>query len=206
MVDEAPTSWSALWDEQYTGKTLMFLNNRDSFGIAEKLLGYSLNTTDEAEIRACADLLKEQKKVKPNYVMDEIFDKMEIGEAAVAPYYAGDAATMISENPDLAYVVPEEGSNVFTDAMCILKGTEQYELANEFINFMCRADVAQANIEYICYSTPLQSVYDNLDEEIRNDPVIYPDDETLARCEYYVMLPDDTNQLIQDLWNEIIAE
>ncbi len=206
MVDAAPTSWNALWDEDYTGQILMFLNNRDAFGIAEKLLGYSQNTTDAAEIQACADLLKDQKKVKPNYVMDEIFDKMEIGEAALAPYYAGDAVTMISENPDLAFVVPEEGSNVFIDAMCIVKGTEQYDLANEFINFMCRDDVAQANIEYICYSTPLQTVYDNLDAEIRDNKIIYPDEDVLSRCESFVVLPDDTNKQMQDLWNEIIAE
>lgn len=206
MVAEAPTSWNALWDENYTGQILMFLNNRDAFGIAEKLLGYSQNSTDAGEIQACADLLKDQKKVKPNYVMDEIFDKMEIGEAALAPYYAGDAVTMISENPDLAFVVPEEGSNVFIDAMCIVKGTEQYELANQFINFICRDDVAQANIEYICYSTPLQTVYDNLDAEIQNNKIIYPDDDVLSRCESFVVLPDDTNQQMQDLWNEIIAE
>ena len=206
MVEGTPTSWSALWDENYTGKILMFLNNRDAFGIAEKLLGYSQNSTNADEIQACADLLKDQKKVKPNYVMDEIFDKMEIGEAALAPYYAGDAVTMISENPDLAFVVPDEGSNVFIDAMCIVKGTGQYELANQFINFMCRDDVAQANIEYICYSTPLQTVYDNLDEETRSNEIIYPDDEVLSRCESFVVLPDETNQQIQDLWNEIIAE
>lgn len=207
MVNGPVTSWNTLWDSQYDTKTLMFLNNRDAFGIAEKLLGYSQNSTDESEIRACADKLKEQKAaVHPNYVMDEVFDKMEIGEAAVAPYYAGDAVTMISENPDLDFVVPEEGSNVFIDSMCIVKGSTQVDLANEFINFMCREDIAQANIEYISYSTPLQSVYDNLDEEIRNNKIIYPDDDILARCESFVVLPNDTNQLIQDLWNEIIAE
>lgn len=206
MVEEYPTSWNALWDERYQDNILMFLNSRDSFGIAQKLLGYSQNTTDEAEIRHTAELLKRQKSVLQTYVMDEIFDKMEIGEAALAPYYAGDAVVMIEENPDLAFVLPEEGSNVFVDAMCVVKGSRNKSLAEEFINFMCEAEVGKANIEYICYSTPLQTVYDILDEETRNNPIAYPDEETLARCESFVNLPDETNKLMQDLWNEIIAE
>lgn len=206
MVEETPDSWAALWDERYKGNILMFLNNRDSFGIAEKLLGYSQNTTDEAEIRACADKLKEQKAVLQTYVMDEIFDKMEIGEAALAPYYAGDAVTMIQENPDLGFVIPKEGSNLFIDAMCVVKGSKNKALAEAFIDFMCEPEIGKANIEYICYSTPLQTVYDILDDETKNNPITYPDDETLANCEAYVNLPDETNMLMQDLWNEIIAE
>ncbi|MBQ4050090.1 MAG: extracellular solute-binding protein, partial [Oscillospiraceae bacterium] len=206
MVEEAPTSWNALWDERYQDNILMFLNSRDAFGIAQKLLGYSQNTTDETEIRHAAEVLKQQKSVLQTYVMDEIFDKMEIGEAALAPYYAGDAVVMIEENPDLAFVLPEEGSNVFVDAMCVVKGSKNKSLAEEFINFMCEAEVGKANIEYICYSTPLQTVYDILDEETRNNPIAYPDEEILSRCDAFVNLPDETNKLMQDLWNEIIAE
>lgn len=206
MVEEAPDSWNALWDERYKDNILMFSNSRDAFGIAEKLLGYSQNSTDEGEIRASADLLKQQKDVLQTYVMDEIFDKMEIGEAAVAPYYAGDAVTMISENPDLCFVIPKEGSNVFIDAMCIPKGTANKELAEQFINFMCETDIGVANIEKICYSTPLSNVYDALPDEVKNNPIIYPSDEVLANCESFINLPDDINLLMQDLWNEIIAQ
>ncbi|MGI5856030.1 MAG: ABC transporter substrate-binding protein [Candidatus Merdivicinus sp.] len=206
MVEEAPDSWNALWDARYDRKIFMFSNSRDAFGIALKLLGYSQNTTDEAQIREAADLLKKQKDVLQAYVMDEIFDKMEIGEGALAPYYAGDAVTMISENPDLAYVLPKEGSNVFIDAMCIPKGSPNKALAEKFINEMCSTDIGLANIEKICYSTPLQNVFDALDEETRQNPIIYPDDETLSRCESFINLPDGTNALVQDLWNEIIAE
>ena len=206
MVEEDPDSWNALWDERYDGKIFMFSNSRDAFGIALKLLGYSQNTTDEAQIREAADLLKKQKDVLQAYVMDEIFDKMEIGEGAVAPYYAGDAVTMISENPDLAYVLPKEGSNVFIDAMCVTKDSPNKELAEKFINEMCSTDIGLANIEKICYSTPLQNVYDALDEDTKQNPIIYPDDETLSRCESFINLPDETNTLVQDLWNEIIAE
>lgn len=206
MVEEAPDSWAALWDERYKGDILMFLNSRDAFGIAQKLLGYSQNTTDEAELLACADKLKEQKKVLQTYVMDEIFDKMEIGEAALAPYYAGDALTMIDENPDLAFVLPKEGSNLFIDAMCVIKGSKNKELAENFIDYMCEPEIGKANIEYINYSTPLQTVYDLLDEEVQRNPVSYPDNERVARCDIFVNLPDETNKLVQDLWNEIIAE
>ncbi len=206
MVEEAPDSWNALWDERYARKIFMFSNSRDAFGIALKLLGYSQNTTDEAEIREAADLLKAQKPVLQAHVMDEIFDKMEIGEGALAPYYAGDAVTMISENEDLAYVLPKEGSNVFIDAMCIPKGASNKELAEKFINEMCSTDLGLANIEKICYSTPLQNVYDALDDETKNNPIIYPDDATLAICESFINLPEETNVLVQDLWNEIITE
>ena len=131
---------------------------------------------------------------------------MEIGEGALAPYYAGDAVTMISENEDLAYVLPKEGSNVFIDAMCIPKGASNKELAEKFINEMCSTDLGLANIEKICYSTPLQNVYDALDDETKNNPIIYPDDATLAICESFINLPEETNVLVQDLWNEIITE
>ncbi len=205
MVEGTPDSWNVLWDEKYKDNILMFLNSRDAFGIAEKLLGYSQNTTNEAEIRECAAKLKEQKEVLQTYVMDEIFDKMEIGEAAVAPYYAGDAVTMMAENTDLDFVIPKEGSNIFIDSMCIPKGSEQKELAEAFINFMCETEIGKANIEKICYSTPLNNVFEALPDEVKNNEYIYPSSEVLANCESFANLPDETNLLMQDLWNEIIA-
>ena len=205
MVEGDPDSWNVLWDEKYKDNILMFLNSRDAFGIAEKLLGYSQNTTNEAEIRECAVKLKEQKDVLQTYVMDEIFDKMEIGEAAVAPYYAGDAVTMMAENPDLDFVIPKEGSNIFIDSMCIPKGSEQKDLAEAFINFMCENEIGKANIEKICYSTPLNNVFEALPDEVKNNEHIYPSSEVLANCESFANLPDETNLLMQDLWNEIIA-
>ena len=205
MVEGDPDSWNVLWDEKYKDNILMFLNSRDAFGIAEKLLGYSQNTTNEAEIRECAVKLKEQKDVLQTYVMDEIFDKMEIGEAAVAPYYAGDAVTMMAENPDLDFVIPKEGSNIFIDSMCIPKGSEQKDLAEAFINFMCETEIGKANIEKICYSTPLNNVFEALPDEVKNNEHIYPSSEVLANCESFANLPDETNLLMQDLWNEIIA-
>lgn len=171
MVEEAPTSWEALWDPAYTNQILMFNNSRDAFGIALKKLGYSQNTTEKAKLDEAAEELKEQKSVLQAYVMDEIFDKMQSGEAALAPYYAGDALTMIADNPDLAFVIPEEGTNRFVDAMVIPKGVRYQKEAEQFINFMLETDIAMANIEYLGYSTPQQSVYDQLDEEIIHNGV-----------------------------------
>lgn len=205
MVEEAPTSWEALWDPAYTNQILMFNNSRDAFGIALKKLGYSQNTTEKAKLDEAAEELKEQKSVLQAYVMDEIFDKMQSGEAALAPYYAGDALTMIADNPDLAFVIPEEGTNRFVDAMVIPKGVRYQKEAEQFINFMLETDIAMANIEYLGYSTPQQSVYDQLDEEIIHDGISYPDDTVLAKCDTFINLPDETNDYMKELWVDILA-
>ena len=178
----------------------MFDNSRDAFGIALKKLGYSQNTTNEAELEAAAEELRKQKPLVQAYVMDQIFDKMGNGEAAVAPYYAGDIITMMAENPDLAYAFPKEGTNRFVDAMAIPKGAPNKENAEAFINFMCDAENAAAVAEYIGYSTPNQAAYELLDEEITGNPIAYPDDSLLAKTEFFVNLPADINQKMQDLW------
>ncbi len=200
MVDEPVDSWDIFWDEKYAGQILMFDNSRDAFGIALKKLGYSQNTTNEAELEAAAEELRKQKPLVQAYVMDQIFDKMGNGEAAVAPYYAGDIITMMAENPDLAYAFPKEGTNRFVDAMAIPKGAPNKENAEAFINFMCDAENAAAVAEYIGYSTPNQAAYELLDEEITGNPIAYPDDSLLAKTEFFVNLPADINQKMQDLW------
>ena len=205
MVEEAPTSWDALCAPAYTNQILMFNNSRDAFGIALKKLGYSQNTTEKAKLDEAAEELKEQKSVLQAYVMDEIFDKMQSGEAALAPYYAGDALTMIADNPDLAFVIPEEGTNRFVDAMVIPKGVRYQKEAEQFINFMLETDIAMANIEYLGYSTPQQSVYDQLDEEIIHDGISYPDDTVLDKCDTFINLPDETNDYMKELWVDILA-
>ena len=205
MVEEAPTSWEALWDPAYTNQILMFNNSRDALGIALKKLGYSQNTTEKAKLDEAAEELKEQKSVLQAYVMDEIFDKMQSGEAALAPYYAGDALTMIADNPDLAFVIPEEGTNRFVDAMVIPKGVRYQKEAEQFINFMLETDIAMANIEYLGYSTPQQSIYDRLDEEIIHNGVSYPDDTVLDKCDTFINLPDETNDYMKELWVDILA-
>ena len=198
-------SWSILWNEKYANNILMFSNSRDAFAIACKYLGYSMNTTDEQELRNAAAALTNQKLLVQAYVMDEIFDKMTGGEAAIAPYYAGDAITMISDNPDLAYAVPREGTNLFVDAMCIPKGAKNKEAAEMYINFMCETKTALHNCEYIGYSTPQSEVSEYLDPELAENPIAYPDEATLANTEAFIALPDDVTKLMDELWTSILT-
>lgn len=203
-MDEEDIDWNILWDETYTDQILMFDNPRDAFAISEIMLGYSLNTENPDELVDAAEKLKEQKKIVQGYVMDEIFDKMAAGDALIAPYYAGDALTIMEDNDCLNFVVPKSGTNLFVDAMCIPVGAKQKEAAEMYINFMCEPDIAYANIDYICYSTPHQAAFDMLDEEVQNDPVSYPDEELIAeRTTVFVNLSDDANKLMQDLWTEM---
>lgn len=206
MVDGTPDSWDILWDEKYSNNILMFNNSRDAFGIAQKLLGFSQNTTSETELQACADKLKEQKPLVQSYVMDEIFDKMENGEAAAAPYYAGDAITMMDENEDLAYFLPKEGSNKFVDAMCIPTDAKNKEAAEKFIDFILRGEVSAEICDFIGYSTPNQAAYDLLDDDVKNNEIAYPPQDVLDKCEFFEHLPTAINQLMQDLWVEIKTE
>lgn len=203
-VPEEEIDWDILWNEQYTDQILMFDNPRDAFAIAEIMLGYSLNTQNPDELRAAVEKLKEQKKIVQAYVMDEIFDKMGAGDALIAPYYAGDALTIMEENDSLNFVVPQSGTNLFVDAMCIPSNAKQKEAAEMYINFMCEPDIAFANIDYICYSTPHSAAFEMLDEEVQNDPISYPDEELIAnRTDVFVNLSDDANKLMQDLWTEM---
>lgn len=205
MVDEEITSWDILWNPNYMGDILMFSNPRDAFGIAQKMLGLSQNPSTEEELRAATNLLKEQKYLVQAYVMDEIFDKMTGGEAALAPYYAGDALTMIDDNPDLDFVVPNEGTNRFLDAICIPKGAKNQEAAEMYINFLCEPDVAAANIDYIGYSTPNIAAFELLDEEVSSDPISYPPQEILEKTEYFLELPNEINVMMDKMWTEVLS-
>ncbi len=205
MVTKPVTSWDILWDEDYSGRILMFSNSRDAFGLSLTRLGYSQNTENEAELRAAGDELKRQKPLIQSYVMDEIFDKMQGGEAAIAPYYAGDAITMIDTNPDLAWAVPTEGTNRFVDALCIPKGAPNKQAAELYINFMTETEVAAANCEYIGYSTPHQGAFEVLDAEITGNEIAYPPQEILDKTESFINLSDETNALIDSLWTDLLG-
>lgn len=203
MVEEAPTSWDALWDVEYAGNILMFNNSRDAFAIGAKKLGMSLNPQTVEEVEIIAQELKAQKNVVQAYVMDEIFDKMSGGEAAMAPYYAGDAITMIDESPQLDFVIPEEGTNYFVDAMCIPANAKNKEAAEIFINYMCEPDVGLANIDFIGYSTPIEEVWERLDDEMKYSPIAYPSDEVMANTEVFVTLPDEINSAMDMAWSDM---
>ncbi len=203
--EEDAKSWDILWDERYLGNILMFSNSRDSFGIALKKLGYSFNTTNKEEIREAAQALKEQKPLVQAYVMDEIFDKMQGEEAVLAPYYAGDAITMMENNENLGFAVPKEGTNIFTDAACIPKGAKQKEAAEMYLNFLLESQVAAANCDYIGYSTPQDEALQLLEQEVRENPVAYPADEVLDKAEAFLYLPQSVNDLYDKLWTETLS-
>ncbi len=206
LVTEEVDSWNALWDINYDGNILMFNNSRDAFGIALKRLGFSQNSTDPEELELAKQSLIEQKGFLQSYVMDEIFDKMESGEAAIAPYYTGDGLIMQEENPALEVILPKEGTNLFVDAMVVPKGAKNKEGAETFINFMCETEIAYANvIDYLGYSTPIQLVYDQLDEEILNDGVSYPSEEYLATCDTFINLSDEDNKNLEEMWVDVMA-
>ena len=203
--NEADIDWDILFDKKYKGQILMYYNPRDAFAIAQAYLGYSLNTTNETELRECARLLKEQKPLVQSYVMDEIYDKMEAGEAALGVYYAGDSLSMMASNHDLNFVIPKKGANLFVDSICIPSNSGFPELAEMYINFLCEPQVALANIEYINYASPNDGAIAIMSSETKNNKIIYPNKETLDKCEVYITLPDETNILMEDLWNEILS-
>ena len=204
-VDEADvTGWELLWNDKYAGKILMFDNSRDAFGIAEYLLGYDVNTTDEAELQDCAAKLAEQKPVVQQYVMDQIFDAMENEEAWIAPYYAGDYLTMVEENPDLAFYRPTaQGYNMFIDAMCIPTCCQEKEAAEAFINFLCSPEISSANMEFLGYSVPSTAAKELMDPEVAGSEVAYPDADTLTTGTSFNFLPEETSRYMESLFMEV---
>lgn len=205
MVDEAPTCWMDLFTTELKGQVLIFDNPRDCIGLSLKALGYSFNTTNKDEIAEAADLLIRQKEegIVQAYVMDQIFDKMINNEAAIGTYYAGDYLTMVEENPDLAFVQPEEGSNLFVDAMCIPTCSKNYEDALAFINFMCRDDIVLRNCEETGYSSPSVTAMELMDEEMASDPIAYPGEDILNKAETFGGLPGDTLTFYDHEWIRI---
>ena len=203
VTAEEAQSWSLLWDEKYAGKILMFDNSRDSFGIAMKLLGYSFNTEDEQQWREAADLLVQQVPLVQSYAMDQIFQKMESGEAWIAPYYSGDAAILVEENDNIAFSVPEEGTNYFVDAICIPRTSTHKAEAEAYINFLCDPEISYENCSYIGYSTPETAAKEMMNPEITENEMYYPSEETIANTEVFIHLSDTTNQLLDSLWAEV---
>ena len=200
-VDEEDVgSWDLLWNSKYAGKILMFDNPRDAFAIAETMLGYSPNTRDEDELRAAAYKLIEQKPLVQDYVMDQIFSKMEREEAWIAPYYAGDYLLMQQENPDLGFYFPKEGFNLFIDAACIPKGCQNKAAAEAYINFLCDPEISGENLDYLGYSTPISEAKQYMDPETAESEIAYPTEETLSSGRAFINLSEDTSRFTDSLW------
>ena len=205
-VDEADLAagWELLWNEKYADKILMIDNARDAFGIAQYLKGYSVNTTDHDELLACVELLKAQKPVVQQYVMDQIYTTMENEEAWIAPYYAGDAMLMMDSNPDLAFYLPEDqGFNLFTDAMCIPSCAQEKEAAERFINFMTDPEISGANMDYICYASPISEARNYMEEYLAESEVVYPSKEVQAKGSSFNFLPEEVSREMDQLFMEV---
>ena len=204
MVDEPVTSWSILWDEKYADSILMQDSVRDLFMVVLKSLGYSMNSTDEKELNEAKDLLIQQKPLVQAYVIDQVRDKMIGNEAALGVIYSGEAIFTQRENPDLEYVIPKEGTNVWIDGWVIPKNAENVENAEKFIDFMCRGDIALLNFDYITYSTPNTAAQALIeDDDIRNSKIAFPDLSQYDGLETFSYLGDDADALYNDLWKEI---
>lgn len=212
MVDEADIgSWDIMWNKKYEGNILQFNNSRDAFATALFKLGYNVNTDNDAEWRAALELLQEQKPIVQGYVMDEIYNKMENGSAAIAPYYAGDFFTMYADNEDLAFFYPKEGTNVFVDAMCIPTTSQNPEIAELYIDFMLSEEAAIANAEYICYASPNRLVVENEDyravmEELHPDAMEILYGTSGIEMQPYQNLSEQKLMLLNDLWEELKIE
>ncbi len=203
MVKEKVDSWSILWDPKYKDEILMQDSVRDAFMVAEKYLGYSMNTTDEDELQESKKLLQQQKSLVQAYVIDQVRDKMIGNEAAIGVIYSGEAIFTQRENPDLDYVIPKEGTALWMDSWVIPKGARHKENAEKFINYLCRPDIACLNFEYITYSTPNIPARDLIeDEDIRNSPIAFPD-LSKYNLEVQVSLGEEADRHLSDLWREV---
>lgn len=205
-VDEPITSWKSMFDPAYKKDVFMLDSIRDTLGITLKMLGYSMNTKDPDQLEEAKNALIQQKAdgIVKGYLVDETKDKMIAGEAAMALMWSGDALYAMEGSEDLAYVVPEEGSNVWVDGMCIPKGSQHKEAAEKFIDFLCRPDIARMNMDYIYYSTPIQQVVDEMDEEEKNNTTLNPPADVVERCEFFHDISEDM-EMYDRIWLEIRA-
>lgn len=204
MVDEPVNSWGILWDEKYKDSILMQDSVRDAFGVALKYLGYSLNSTDLDELEEAKKLLIEQKPLVQAYVVDQVRDKMIGNEAAIGVIYSGEALYCQEENPDLEYVIPKEGSNLWIDSWVIPKNARNKGNAEAFINFLCRPDIAKMNFEYITYSIPNSAGRALIEDDwMRNSTIAFPDISQLENCETFRFLGDENEVIYNELWREV---
>lgn len=204
LVKDPVDSWSILWDEQYQNNILMQDSVRDAFMVALKLNGHSMNSVNEKELEQAKELLIRQQPLVQAYVVDQVRDKMIGGEAALGVIYSGEAIYTKRENPDLEYVIPKEGTNVWIDSWVIPKTSRNKENAEIFINYMCRPDIALLNFEYITYSTPNDAARALIeDEDIRNSTIAFPDFDQYDHLETFTYIGEEGDALYNKLWKEV---
>ena len=203
MIIEPEHSWNVLWDKKYKDTVLNFNNPRDAFMTAQIILGKDLNTTAKSDWDEAAEYLKKGKDNLQAYVMDEVYGKMETGEAAIAPYYAGDYLTMVENNEDLRFFYPKEGTNIFIDSACILKNAQNSEAALMYLNFLLEPDIATANAEYIGYASPNSAVINNPDYCYYQNEILYPKEEDKPKVQYYHDIEDSIRSYYENLWVDV---
>ena len=194
--------FDVLWNEKYKGSILMINNSKDAMSIAMTLCDPPIypggSDFTYKDIDRATDMLVKQKPVLKKYVLDQVFAEMENNQSAIAVYYAGDIKTMMDNNENLDYCMPENGSNWFIDCLCIPTCCQNKENAELFIDFMCDPDVALANAEYIGYATPVSAAYDMLDEDMKENELVYPTDEYLKKCFTYSNISNDIYMYMQE--------
>lgn len=209
---QPPSKWSDLWDPAYKGEILMQDSVRDAFMVALKSLGYSMNSTNEEELKEARDLLIAQKPLVQAYVIDQVRDKMIGGEAAAGVIYSGEMLFIQEEaakqNLDyqLEYVIPEEGTNIWIDAWVIPKNAKNKENAEKWINFLCRPDIAKKNFEYITYATPNRAAKELLEPELQNNKALFPDTDKLETSEVFKYMGDTIDMIYNSLWKEVKSQ
>ena len=203
-IKDIDNSWSVLWDEQYKDMVLNFNNPRDAFMTAQMLLGIDINSDDPKDWEKAAELLKQGKPNLQAYVMDEVYGKMETGEAFIAPYYPGDYLTMLENNEDLEFFYPREGTNIFIDSACVMKNAKNYDAAMLYLNFLLEPEIATANAEYIGYASPNTAVINNEDYCYYGDEILYPEKENMpGTFEYYHDIDDKIRHIYENLWIDV---
>lgn len=206
MIHEKITSWDSLFNGEYAGEIIMQNSIRDAYMCALKYQGHSLNTTNRKELKQAQDLLLKQKPDVEAYFVDEVREEMVAGNAALAVCYSGEAYLAHEYENDLEYVLPEEGSNVWIDSWIMMKKGKNHEGAQKFLDYLCRADVAVKNFEEIYYPTPNTAAYNSLNKDVREDPLIFPDEDVVKKCEVYKALDSKTMALYSQMWKELKTE
>lgn len=204
MVDDPVTSWDILWNEKYKGEILMQDSIRDAFMVPLARRGFSINTTDPEEIAIATQDLIDQAPLVQAYVVDQVKDKMIGNEAALSVCYSGETLFAQWENPDLEYVIPEEGSEMWIDAWVVTKGARNMENALKWIDFLSRPEISLMNFDFITYSIPNVPGRELIeDEEVRNSEVAFPPEEELERCETFIYLGEEADKLYSEAWKKV---
>ena len=203
VTEEEVSTWNCLWDKNHKNEIIMMNSVRDAFVPALRLSGYGINDSSEEHLREALTLLDKQFPIVYAYFVDEIGDEMISGNAHMALIYSGEAAYAMDYNENLAYTIPKEGSNLWIDSWFIPKTCQNEQAAMMFLDYICSHDVGMANFEYVYYASPLISVVEALDEEVRNNEAVIPSKESLVKCEVFTSLDDEKTALLNHLWQEL---